>query len=161
ASTHPAVVSWSVNASTSRPAAAADSTRRAGVSVPSEQREWACRSIRKPASPTGAALAHSTSDVRPSRASPAPPPRRTRPFQVVGTGLLLVAEDQFGDRHEDLLRPGQVLDGLQVLLLTGGLHAERAIAQDLARHRSQEAHVGDLADRHHGVLRLDDAAGDH
>ena len=45
ASAQPSVESWSVNATTSRPARAAEAITSAGVSVPSETLEWACRSI--------------------------------------------------------------------------------------------------------------------
>ena len=46
ASAQPRVVSWSVSATTSRPAAAAARTRSAGVSVPSEAELWVWRSMR-------------------------------------------------------------------------------------------------------------------
>ncbi|GAA3133057.1 hypothetical protein GCM10017687_56340 [Streptomyces echinatus] len=46
ASAYPRVVSWSVSATTSSPAAAAWRTSSAGVSVPSEAVEWQCRSMR-------------------------------------------------------------------------------------------------------------------
>ena len=46
AAAHPSVVSWSVRATTSRPARRAVSMRVAGSSVPSDTEEWACRSIR-------------------------------------------------------------------------------------------------------------------
>ncbi len=45
ASAQPSVESWSVSATTSRPAAAAAAITVAGASVPSETFEWACRSI--------------------------------------------------------------------------------------------------------------------
>ena len=45
ASAQPAVVSWSVSASTSRPASAAAATTAAGASVPSEAVECVCRSM--------------------------------------------------------------------------------------------------------------------
>ncbi|CAM5724311.1 hypothetical protein SFUMM280S_11044 [Streptomyces fumanus] len=46
ASACPRVVSWSVSATTSSPAAAALRTSSAGVSVPSDAVEWQCRSMR-------------------------------------------------------------------------------------------------------------------
>ena len=51
ASACPPVVSWSVSATTSRPAAAALRTSSAGVSVPSEAVEWVCRSMRTTRAP--------------------------------------------------------------------------------------------------------------
>ncbi len=46
ASCQPAVVSWSVSATTSRPACAADATSSAGGWVPSLALEWVWRSMR-------------------------------------------------------------------------------------------------------------------
>jgi hypothetical protein len=46
AATQPEVVSWSVSATTSSPAAAAERTRSAGSSVPSEAELWAWMSMR-------------------------------------------------------------------------------------------------------------------
>ena len=46
ASSQPAVLSWSVSATTSRPAARAALISWAGVNVPSEAVEWVCRSMR-------------------------------------------------------------------------------------------------------------------
>src|SRR5690349_16357991 len=46
ASSHPSALSWSVRATTSRPADAAARTRSAGRSVPSGRGEWVWRSIR-------------------------------------------------------------------------------------------------------------------
>ena len=45
ASTQPRVVSWSVSARVSSPAATAWATTTAGASVPSLAEEWVCRSI--------------------------------------------------------------------------------------------------------------------
>src|SRR6266511_6082101 len=45
ASPSPSVVSWSVSATTSSPRSRASRTSSAGVNVPSERVEWACRSI--------------------------------------------------------------------------------------------------------------------
>src|ERR1700760_3021787 len=45
ASSKPAMVSWSVSANTSTPAAAARSTSSAGRKAPSEQVEWVCKSM--------------------------------------------------------------------------------------------------------------------
>ena len=53
AALHPLVVSWSVSARTSRPAAAAAATTPAGESVPSEAVEWVCRSMRGRPIPEG------------------------------------------------------------------------------------------------------------
>ena len=46
ASSQPAIVSWSVSPTTSRPALAAAAMRAAGESVPSEQAEWVWGSMR-------------------------------------------------------------------------------------------------------------------
>jgi hypothetical protein len=51
ATDQPAVVSWSVSATTSRPAARAVASNSAGLSVPSDTEEWVCRSIRITAQP--------------------------------------------------------------------------------------------------------------
>ena len=54
AAARPENVSWSVSATTSRPAASAACTTPAGESVPSLAVEWVCRSMRTPASVGGA-----------------------------------------------------------------------------------------------------------
>ena len=46
AADQPAVVSWSVSATTSSPAPRAVASSSAGLSVPSDTEEWVCRSIR-------------------------------------------------------------------------------------------------------------------
>src|SRR5512133_3696252 len=51
ASAQPAVVSWSVSATTSRPAARAVPSSSDGLSVPPDTEEWVCRSISITAEP--------------------------------------------------------------------------------------------------------------
>src|SRR5919107_2298633 len=56
AADQPAVVSWSVSATTSSPAPRAVARSSAGVSVPSDTEEWVCRSIRIRAQPAPPSL---------------------------------------------------------------------------------------------------------
>src|SRR4051812_44741758 len=98
AALHPLVVSWSVRATTSRPAAAAAATSSTGESVPSEAVEWVCRSIRG----------------RPIRAAcPKADNARERSLVPARAGqharrprLALLTEDQLGQRLVDLLGAG-------------------------------------------------------
>src|SRR3977135_2180484 len=151
-SPQPAVVSWSVIATTSRPARAAASTRPAGVSVPSEAVEWVCRSMRI-ASILDDGLDHS--DVGTSANSGL---LTDGPLAASGPlcldhrepfGLLrFVTEHEFRNRVVERFRLGQVGDLVQRLDLTGGLDDHRAVAHHPARHRALIGEVGDLAQGH-------------
>src|SRR3954452_6810608 len=147
ASPHPPVVSWSVIAMTSRPAAAPALTSSAGVNVPSLAVEWQWRSMR----------------VTRERY----PPARKRSGVVAVAVLAETRLDGLRLVHLldhaqiQLVRVGQVLDLAQRLVLTGRLEHERAVAQHPAERRLLVLHVGDPQQRHHRDLAGDDAVDDH
>src|SRR3954469_3418987 len=139
----PAVVSWSVIATTSSPAFAAAATSPAGESVPSEAVEWACRSMRI-ASIVDDALGHTRGGT----------PRRASANRLLAAGgalgldhgeafglLLLVAEDQLRDRVVELFGPRQEVDLVERLDLTGRLDHHRAVAHHAA---GGGAHVAEV-----------------
>src|SRR4051812_22663722 len=145
ATAQPSVVSWSVSATTSRPARRAVSIRVAGSSVPSDTEEWACRSIRIAAQPA----------VRPTDSARRAAWDRLRipPGAVLGRlrvtwdeiarllvallvagrrGGAVAAEEQFADLAVARLRIRHVGQVAQGLVLTSRLEAEGAVAEHLA-----------------------------
>src|SRR4051794_13015963 len=137
----PAVVSWSVSATTSRPAAAAVAISSAGRSVPSDTEEWVCRSMRT-ASACRTGIPRARSGQRWSvpvaagdRHGVVPAGRRWGWRAAVIPGPVVVAdrvggevgaEHQLGQPLVDGLGVRQERDHVQPLLLSGGLEPEGA-----------------------------------
>src|SRR5690242_14488818 len=130
AAAHPSLVSWSVRATTSRPAAAAAATSPAGVSVPSDTEEWVCRSIRITGQPAARSARRERRDrlgvLRPGR------PRRLAAGRRTGGCVLALVvlrgrgggEQQRADRAVELVGARQEGDLRERLVLAGGLDAE-------------------------------------
>src|SRR5699024_4702181 len=87
----------------------------------------------------------------------APAARRVL-LAVVGLGPLLL-EDESHYFEVELSRVRDEADLAQSLVLTCGFHHERAIAEKASQQGSFEAHVRDLAQRHHVDLSGDQARG--
>src|SRR5918999_6173139 len=119
ASVQPTVVSWSVIARTSTPAAAATATSSAGLSVPSDAVEWACKSMRGRGTPEANPPLMGTRSAAPAR------PRE----HPGGARLALLPEHELRQRLVDLLGARQVVDPVERLDLARRLHDDRAVAE--------------------------------